>query len=72
MVDFQGPRCETCKYFYPEDGDDKSGVCRRFPPHVVATIKGLPDKPQGEPEYNFRSVFPPMLRTGWCGEHQAH
>ena len=48
--------CETCCFFMPRENAD--GLCRRFPP--VALIHE--DGP-------VISVFPPMLPSGWCGEH---
>lgn len=35
MTEFQGPRCETCKFGLFEAGDPK-GLCRRYPPPVPA------------------------------------
>lgn len=64
MIDVQGPRCETCKFFFV-DGD--TTMCRRFPPiplALVATMKSI------SPEYRIHAQFPLMLPSGWCGEHQ--
>lgn len=73
MTDFQGPRCETCRYAHPTD-DGKQLYCRRVPPKVVAFWTGRMVKgPMGkrtEREMTIKSTFPLMLPSGWCGEHE--
>lgn len=58
MADAQTQNCGGCKYFLQEH---EGGLCRRFPPVVVA----FPG-PQGP--WTTGIVFPAMLATGWCGE----
>lgn len=60
MTDFQGQRCETCRYFF--GGDGNQGLCRRYPPKVVAMLQGRTTN------YDIKSQFPVMLKAGWCGE----
>lgn len=48
--------CQNCKYYLPEN--ENQGLCRRFPPTLWIHING--------PTV---SVFPPMMATGYCGEH---
>lgn len=62
MTDFQGPRCETCKFFFI---DGEAMLCRRHPPTVVV----IPTPKQYE--FKLQSCFPTMLPSGWCGEHRA-
>lgn len=70
MIDFQGSRCETCKFAFQE-GDEL--FCRRFPPTPVTMISKVPTTPGEVPEYNILSRFPTMLPSGWCGEYlMAH
>lgn len=68
MSDFQGPRCETCRFFFVDETDQK-GYCRRYPatPLMVGVEKG----PNGELKVHTQSAFPVMLPSGWCGEHQT-
>lgn len=61
--------CRTCAYWQPPDGaqipsygfanDKPHGQCRRMAPTIVVT-------PQG-----WRSYWPTMLGSQWCGEHGA-
>ena len=73
MTDFQGPRCETCKFgLFESEGD--TGVCRRYPA-VPLLVHAAPSKANtarsvdGEFDIKLQAFFPPMLRSGWCGEH---
>lgn len=58
MIEF----CAECRYFLAADLDPGQGLCRRYPAEVMVT-KVRSNNP---PEY--RSVFPPMMASGWCGE----
>lgn len=51
--------CETCKFFSPATGRQKTGYCRRFPPQVFFSE-------QQDVEY---SAFPEVGKDAWCGEH---
>lgn len=68
MIDIQGDRCETCRFYYV-DGDNT--VCRRLPPAVLLLeskrTKGSPGERAGLVTVT-ASTFPPMLPSGWCGE----
>ncbi len=61
MTDFQGPRCETCRFYL---ADEK--LCRRYPPQVIAWKNPKPKNLNDE--IIIRSQFPVMMPAGWCGE----
>ena len=63
MTDFQGPRCETCRYLLVGDN-----VCRRFPPVAVFLPKDRLGDDKTRYEDRIQSYFPTMLPSGWCGE----
>lgn len=57
--------CESCRYYLEyeeieeeeiESPDDLTGICRRYPPVVYASLTPL-------------SVCPDVARNGWCGEY---
>lgn len=62
MIDVKSPSCATCVYLFVEG--DRS-ICRRYPP--VPLVLAAP----GTTEVMIHSSFPPMLASGWCGEHQG-
>lgn len=66
MIDIQGPRCETCRFYFI-DGDDS--LCRRYPPQVIL-VPVTKARPPAEPVFPLQSRFPTMLPSGWCGEYQ--
>ena len=49
-------RCGTCIYFDASAGQVARGICRRFPPQIVA-------------EFNFLGYWPIVGAGDWCGEH---
>lgn len=50
-------QCSKCKFYLADDSMPAGeGLCRRFPPTVMAAEEG------------YNSVFPPMRDGGWCGE----
>lgn len=50
--------CMTCKFFLAQENDQ--GLCRRYPPSVFLQF----DK-------STVSIFPTMLKAGYCGEYQG-
>lgn len=73
MTDFQGDRCEVCKFSLVE-GDEPKLPCRRFPPqaYVISVIDvGGPKVPETE-RYSVTLgwAFPLVLRAAVCGEFQ--
>lgn len=57
--------CQSCRYYLEYDDldesdieseDDLTGICRRYPPVVYASLSPL-------------SVCPDVSRNGWCGEY---
>lgn len=72
--------CGTCRFWMPEHGNGSvGGFCRRYPPTVFMTMReiplpglkgGLAVRPPMQQQTVSTSVFPPMQRIGWCGEHQ--
>jgi len=59
--------CGNCCHAYnwqgnPANVSQRTGECRRFPPHVIA-VAGHPGQIQSV------AVFPPIVSTLFCGEH---
>lgn len=57
--------CESCRYYLEyeeleeddiESPDELTGICRRYPPVVYASLTPL-------------SVCPDVSRSSWCGEY---
>lgn len=73
MPDFQGDRCETCRYLFRDEG--KTSVCRRYPPTVMVfeskRLSGNVGDGLTGLAFTSQAVFPPMLPSAWCGEHKA-
>lgn len=71
MIDVQGPRCETCKFFFV---DGEATVCRRYPPTMMLMetkrLSGNIGEGMKGLAYSSQAVFPHMLPSAWCGEHQ--
>ena len=72
-------RCETCKFYLPED--DGHGSCRRYPPVTVvfpqALLEQTPitDEDTGycEAERYLRmdcTIYPMVSEKNWCGEYK--
>ena len=58
--------CGSCKFFMGVV--ENQGVCRRYPPTVLAHPTAV-DAKSGQPIVAF--FFPGMSATqGWCGEYQ--
>lgn len=58
-------RCADCRYYRAEPGEPY-GVCRRFPPQVVATV--APDGAGGIRPLIAGSSQPITQPDHWCGE----
>lgn len=56
-----GPTCAACRHFSPADHttDEGAGECRKNPPVIVQVGVDL-----------FRSAFPDVAETDWCGEFE--
>lgn len=62
------PTCETCLFAVTENANH---VCRRHPP--TATVLVVPKQDslgRMAASTQIVSVFPPVQRQQWCGEHQ--
>jgi hypothetical protein len=72
--------CGNCRFFLLQDKNMGAGVCRRYPPQVLAGAWltkrpfTLGDEPaQGtlvNEVQNIAGQNPPTSRDLWCGEHQ--
>ncbi len=60
--------CGTCLFFFHPDVNQQAGLCRRYPPHVL--LVGIQNGDTPQPVAVTQSGFPPMIESGWCGEHQ--
>jgi hypothetical protein len=75
-------QCGNCRYFLLQNAPNGAGVCRRYPPYVVAGawVTGRPSSlvmPGGAPPptdatvsevQNITGQHPPQSKDGWCGE----
>jgi hypothetical protein len=59
------PKCKSCVHFLPTD--DKSGLCRRYPP--TALMVPAPGAIRGQMTLQVQSQWPPTMNERWCGEH---
>ena len=55
--------CSACRFFDPFD-EPKAGFCRRYAPFVQVTPQAIRDA------YARSFVWPTVIATDWCGEHQ--
>lgn len=58
--------CSNCRFWLKEGAEDP-GVCRRYPPSVVARPSGVVHGGQGG-QVEIRAFFPNMMSFAWCGE----
>lgn len=70
----ESPRCGNCVYWMESEHQpeavpegDLVGCCRRHPPQVVFS----PTPEPGAPEGILKSLFPPMMGKGWCGDWEG-
>lgn len=56
-------RCGNCRFFEPDAGNLKQGLCRAQPP-IVRPI------PVGPNRMRSVSCWPPVKAHEWCGQHQ--
>lgn len=54
------PHCKECKFYVDHSG--VTGLCRRYPPQIVAEKNGFSTKVEGH--------FPRVEAHSWCGEYQ--
>lgn len=72
--------CGNCRFFLLQDRNAGAGICRRYPPTVIAGqwVTGKPTLTMGPgpvPELvnqvsNIAGQNPPTTRDLWCGEWQ--
>ena len=68
--------CETCRYWRRYSDEAPKGVCRRYPPHVIAEVDTLSANDRigrSEPEVTSHTVseWPETPANEWCGEHES-
>lgn len=69
MSDQLKERCAECR-FIEKRGDGY--FCRRYPPtaFLVQTQQKIALAANQGPQMGAMGEYPPVLRSGWCGEYQ--
>jgi hypothetical protein len=68
-------KCGNCRFFCQKIDDEGAGICRRYPPVVIAAVSsertGSDSSYDGLAEVysNASSEFPLVDSNDWCGEH---
>jgi hypothetical protein len=65
----ESERCETCKFFEPQENYDKypGGKCRR---HAQQATTWTDTNADGQPLYTTAFDWPYMQGAQWCGDFQ--